>query len=137
MVQEVALNWWAVLVATAIPLVVGATWYSPPVFGRAWRRLLGRDPDLDGTKAAILGLSVAVVGAFLLAYVLATTLAFAETANAGEGLLGAFFCWLGFVAATLGVNDAMEHRPKRLTLLNLAFWLVVMLGMGAVLGGWR
>lgn len=138
MVEIVTINWWAVLTAVPISMAVGAFWYSPIAFARPWMRLLGKTADdLAGTKGMLVGLSSAAVGAFLTAWVLATVLAFAETRDATEGMLGAFFCWLGFVAATSFVNDAMSRSSLSLWLINAGFRLVEFLAMGAVLGAWR
>ena len=132
MVQDVAINWWAVLAAVPIPLALGALWYSPFAFAPAWMRRTGLTPErLSGTRGLVLGLGSAAVAAFLLAWVLATTLAFAETQDVAEGMLGGFFCWLGFTAATFATNDAMERRPLGLWLINAGYWLVVFLADGA------
>lgn len=137
MVQEVAVNWWAVLVAVPVPLILGAAWYSPLAFSRAWmRRTRLREEDLAGAKGLAAGLAAASVAGFLLAWVLATTLAFAETRHAGEGMLGSFFCWLGFTAATFAANDFMERRPASLWAINSGYWLLVFLADGAILGAW-
>lgn len=137
MVQEVAVNWWAILVAVPVPLAIGALWYGPLGFARVWMRKarLG-DDDLAGARGAVLGFGAATVAAFLLAWVLATTLAFAETQDAVEGMLGGFFCWLGFTAATFAANDFMERRPAGLWAINVGYWLLVFVADGALLGAW-
>ena len=138
MVQDVAVNWWAILVAIPIPLTIGAVWYSPIGFARVWMRKAGlAEDDLKGARGAVLGFGAATVAAFLLAWVLATTLAFAETQDAVEGMLGGFFCWLGFTAATFAANDFMERRPAGLWALNVGYWLVVFIADGALLGAWK
>ena len=138
MVQQVDLLWWAVLAAVPIPLAVGAAWYSPFGFAKAWMRRAGLDESrLAGGRGLAVGLAVATAGSFLLAWVLATTLAFAETQDAVEGMLGGFFCWLGFTAATFATNDAMERRPMGLWAINAGYWLVVFLADGALLGAWH
>ena len=138
MVQDVSLVWWAILATTPVPLLVGAAWYSPIAFAKAWMKRTGlRDEELAGARGLALGLGSALLAGFLLSWVLATTLAFAETRDAWEGMLGAFFCWLGFLTAPLLTNDLMERRPASLWLLNAAYWLVVFVVDGAVLGAWR
>lgn len=138
MVQEVTINWWPVLVAVPMTMVIGALWYSPIAFWKPWLRRIGKDEsDFTGAKGMIIGYSVAAFAAFLMAYVVATTLAFAETQNAGEGMLGGFFMWLGLVAAAFAANDFMERRPATLWLINSGYWLIVLLAQGALLGGWQ
>jgi hypothetical protein len=138
MVEEVAVNWWAILTAVPISMTIGALWYSPIAFGNRWMKKLGKRPeDFTGTAGMVIGYAGAAVGAFLTAWVLATILAFASTLNALEGMLGAFFCWMGFVAATSFVNDAMSRASLSLWTINAAFRLVEFLALGALLGAWQ
>jgi hypothetical protein len=39
-----AINWLAVIVGAVIYFVLGALWYAPFLFGRAWQRSIGWDP---------------------------------------------------------------------------------------------
>lgn len=138
MVEQVALNWWAVLTAVPITLALGALWYSPSAFGKIWLKKIGkRQEDFLGAKGMILGYGSATVGAFLTAWVFGTVLAFASTENAVEGMLGAFFMWLGFIFAVFATNDFMERRPGALFWINVSYWLVDFLAIGALLGGWH
>ena len=34
-------NYWAILVSGVAAVVIGAVWYSPGVFGKAWMQLVG------------------------------------------------------------------------------------------------
>ena len=49
MVPEI--NYWAVLIATASSMVVGAIWYTPKVFGTRWAKLAKVDMDRPGASA--------------------------------------------------------------------------------------
>ena len=35
---SVDINWWAVLAAAVINMVIGAIWYSPSGFGKPWMK---------------------------------------------------------------------------------------------------
>ena len=52
-------NWYMFLVAGLIPLVVGAIYYNPKVFGNAWMKVNGFTPETagGGNMAVIFGLS--------------------------------------------------------------------------------
>jgi hypothetical protein len=47
-----------------------------------------------------------------------------------------FFLWLGFVATPLLSTTVYEGRPITLFAINAGYWLVAMLIMGALIGGW-
>lgn len=59
-------NIWVVFVAALIPLIVGAVWYNPKVFGTAWLKTSGltEEEASSGNMAVIFGLSY-VFGIFL------------------------------------------------------------------------
>jgi hypothetical protein len=45
--------------------------------------------------------------------------------------------WLGFIATTLTTNYAFSGHKYRLTAIDGGHWLVVLIVMGAILGGWN
>jgi uncharacterized membrane protein len=57
--------------------------------------------------------------------------------NVPAGLWLAFVCWLGFVA-TVGLTAQLFSDRKPATwFIDVAYQLVCMLAMGAILGAWR
>ena len=39
--ENFSMNWLAILVSALIPLIIGAIWYHPKVFGTAWMHATG------------------------------------------------------------------------------------------------
>lgn len=134
----VEVNWIAILLATLSTMVVGAVWYAPPVFGRAWQKLTGRSDKELAANGSWWPIVIAVVISFITAFVLAHVTFLAHNYFGGSWLLSAlstaFWMWLGFVAARILMHDSFEGRPKKLTLLNLTHELVTMLIMGLIIG---
>ena len=64
-------NIWVIFVAALIPLITGAVWYNPKVFGNAWLKTSGltEEEAQSGNMAVIFGLSY-VFGLFLAAMLL-------------------------------------------------------------------
>ena len=60
-------NVWVLFVAALIPLITGAVWYNPKVFGNAWLKTSGltEEEAQSGNMAVIFGLSY-VFGLFWL-----------------------------------------------------------------------
>lgn len=129
------LNVWAILTAAIVTFVIGGLWYSPALFHRAWMRA-NRFTDADvsgGNMGLIFGLAFvfAVVMAFNLAMFLDapdTTLVWGATAG------GLASIW---VALGIGTVALFERRPAAYTLINGGYWVVSLVVMGAILGGWR
>jgi Protein of unknown function (DUF1761) len=133
-VQDVDLNWIAIIVATIIPIVLGALWYSPVLFAEPWMRAVGRTREELGD--ASLGYLLSAIGAFLSAYVLARVVKWAEVDDLWNGALVGFFVWAGFVATVLGVTTFFAGRPRSLWAINSGYQLVSLVLMGALLGAW-
>ncbi|GMQ82146.1 MAG: DUF1761 domain-containing protein [Rhodothermia bacterium] len=131
----------AVLVAGLVPMVVGAIWYGP-LFGKKWMEMMGKTEDeikdnFNPLKAYGISFIMALIMAFVLSHILqAWDDAYTVTGWAA-GMQGAFWSWLGFVV-TIGYQAmAWESKKFGLFAMNMAYNLVVLLGMGAILGVWR
>ncbi len=131
----------AVLIAGLVPMVVGAFWYGP-LFGKKWLEMMGKTEDeikenFNPLKAYGISFIMALIMGYVLAHVLqAWDDAYGITGWAA-GMQGAFWSWLGFVI-TIGYQSmAWEGKKFGLFAMNMAYNLVVLLGMGAILGIWR
>jgi hypothetical protein len=52
-----------------------------------------------------------------------------------NGVVSAAFVWFGFILTTMIVNYSFAGRDKRLLLIDAGNWLVVLVVIGAVVGG--
>lgn len=130
---SVDINYWAVLVAAVVTMAVGAVWYSPLLFSKAWIKLTGRK-DMQGGQTGYL---VTAVGALLQAWILVHFVQYAGSTTVWEGLVTGFWLWLAFVAVVMTTNYVFEGRPWKLWQINAGYFLVVMLINGALLAAWR
>jgi len=137
MVPEI--NYWAVLLATASSMAVGAIWYARGVFGTRWAKLANVDMDRPGASA-VMPLVVTVLVSFVTAWVLAGASTIAWHFYGGgylvAALLTAVILWAGFTAARFITHDAFEGRPSSLTVLNIAHELVTVVVMALIIGVW-
>ena len=67
--QDVDINYVAVVVAALVPMFLGALWYSTALFARPWMRAVDRTQE--ELKGAQLGYVISAVGALLMSYALA------------------------------------------------------------------
>jgi hypothetical protein len=132
--QDIDLNWIAILVSAFVPMVLGALWYSPMLFARPWMRAVGRTPE--EISGASLGYAISAVGAIVTSYVLARIVKWAEVDDFWNGALVGLLVWLGFVATVLAVNTWFGGRPRALWAIDAGYQLVALLIMGAILGAW-
>ncbi len=135
--MEVQINYLAVLLAAISSMVVGSIWYMPAVFGDTWAKLSKiKLKDMGANPAKAYGLTF--VASLLTAFVLAHMTYIAHTFYANsflyDGVMTAFWLWLGFTGARILVHDIFENRPSKLTLLNSAHELVTVVVMALVIG---
>ena len=129
------LNLWAILAAALSAFLVGGLWYSPILFGAAWKkanRFAADEPPAAGGKIFAATFVLSLVMAVNLALILndpKTTLAW----GAAAGFLAGF----GWVAMGIAVVSLFERRPWSYILVNGGYLTVALVLMGAILGGWR
>ena len=128
-------NWLAVVLAALAKFAIGGFWYSPVAFGPRWGAIVGVSPE--AFRARMVPAMVAdIVASLILAWVLANVLKFTGASGLVPGMRVSFFLFLGFVATPLLSTTVYEGRPLALFAINASYWLVSMLVMGAIIGGW-
>ena len=130
------INHLAVFVCAILNLALGALWYSPPLFYRAWLRETNLSEEkLAGSKPAkIYGLS------FLFALAISHNLAFFLGNNQTGPLWGAsagFLAGFGWSTLIFAIIAFFERRSWRYIFINGGFITVYFTLIGFILGSWR
>jgi len=129
-------NWPAVIIAVLAMFVIGGAWYSPALFGRAWKRANGfTETDLKGRNMAVV-FGGSFVLCLLMAANLAVFLADAKT-DVMWGVMAGSLAGLGWAAFSLAVIALFEKRPAAYILVNGGYLVVGFVAMGAIVGAWR
>ena len=134
--QEVPINWWAILAAIVVNFVIGGVWYSPALFVRPWLAAAGVD-KATFDKGLPQALVVDLVASLIMAFVLVHAIRYANADSLGAGLFVTFWNWLGFVVAVLAGQVTYEHKPVSYFAINAGYRFVAMMAMGAILTLWR
>ena len=158
-------NIYAMLVATFVPLLVGAIWYHPKVTGKAWMKACGfTEADLaQANMIKIFGFTI--LSSFMMTFILMMVTIhqmgplgmiggpeFVETAKpsyeafmsdyAGayrtykHGALHGFMTGLFFALPLVGINGLFERKSWKYIFIHTGYWTIVMTIMGAILCGW-
>ncbi len=127
------LNWLAVIVAALAYWILGAIWFSPPLFRKQWQEATGKDMSMPEPKQ--------IVGNLLLWFIAALGMAMiANRIGADDALDGTV---LGFVASFgfIGTNRINEGlymgTDKKLMMVNAPYTLLGFVIMGIILSTWR
>jgi len=127
------LNFLAILVAAILNMVIGALWYSRPLFGNQWMNHLNLKEDEAGASpwtyviVFLLGLIIAVLMAMFLQ----------GASGVKEGLMYGAVIGLGFVIPTILTHYLMEQRKAGFMFIIAGHELLVFLTYGALLAGWQ
>lgn len=139
----ITINPLGVAAAAAAIFFISFVWYTP-LFGRAWARAVGLPADHSHAGAALArGLLLTALGAVLMAFVLANTMAVWLPASWGvaapapgaveQVLSAAGFTWLGFVLPVLLHRLGWEKPSLALFAINGGYFLVSLLAAATVL----
>lgn len=127
-----------ILVAAGAAFLLGALWYSPLLFAKAWMRAHGYTSEklkaMQATAARDYTVSFACF--LLMASVLHILLAHLGAESAGSGAAWAAHAWLG-IALPIGLTANMySDKPLAAFLIDTGYQLVYLTTMGAILGAW-
>ena len=157
-------NFYAILVATLVSLLVGFVWYNPKVFGTIWMNETGMTEEKaqQGNMLKIFGLTI--VYSFLISFMLSGMVIHqigalgmiggevekalpsyaAFMADYGDafrsfkhGALHGCMTGVLFVLPITAINSLFEHKSWKYILVTGGFWVVTLTIMGAIICGWK
>ena len=126
------MNYLAVLIAAIAAFAIGAGYYG--VLGKPWMKAARIDPATAQMSPVLFAIS------FVSELVMATMVAGVVghlgpgQVTAFNGIVSAFFLWLGFVATSMVVNHRYQGFGWSLSLIDGVHWLLVLSAMGAIIG---
>lgn len=130
------LNWLAIIVAAISAFVVGALWYSPVLFGKAWMRAN------NFTEESMKGANMGKIFGFAFLWILIMSINLAMFLNdpsttAAWGATAGFLAGFGWAATGIFVVSLFERRSTAYMLINGGYLAVALTLMGFILGAWR
>jgi Protein of unknown function (DUF1761) len=135
--QFAGVNHLAIVIAAVVAWLAGAAWYT--TLGKTWAAAQGITPEQMAAArqqpGAYRPFIYVFVAELVMAWVLAGLLGHLGPLTLRGGVISAAFCWLGFVITTMVVNISFARRDWRLLLIDGGYWLIVLLLMGAIIGG--
>lgn len=141
--MEIAVNYFAIGVATAINTVLGFLWYGP-LLGKPWMKEMGfteehmrRTQEKGMTQSYIF----MIIGALVLNYVLAYWILIGEQAfgalDVQMAMVAAFWAWLGFIAPVMLGQVLWENKSWKLYAINVGYYLVSLEIAAIIITLWR
>lgn len=134
--DNVIINHWAVWICAALNLALGAFWYSPLLFFKAWKK----ENKLTDQDLSRLNPGLVYSLTFLLSLLIAYNLAFFlgdENVDGTWGLTAGFLSGFGWAAAIFVVVALFELRSWRYILINAGYIIFYFSLTGWIIGFWR
>ena len=134
--MENAPNWISIVIAALIPMVMGAIWYHPKLFGKAWMDGIGMTEEK--IKSANMGLTygLALVMSALIAFFLLNfnngCMQEGEFDTFGHGVAHGIVVTLFLAMPVLLTKKLFEQSSWKNLWINLGYWAVSLALMGGV-----
>lgn len=134
--EQFYINHWAVLVCAIANLVLGAIWYSPLLFYKAWmKENKFTDEDIKKVNPAKT-YSITLILSIIISYNLAFFLGDDKT-DMAWGTTAGFLAGFGFSALIFSVVALFEQRSWKYILINGGYITIYFTLIGFILGTWR
>lgn len=130
------INHLAVFVCALLSLALGALWYSPLLFFKAWQRQTGLTDEQIARANPIKTYSLTLLLAWIISYNLAFFLGDPKT-NWRWGLIAGLLAGVGWAATTFVIISLFEQRSLKYMLINCGYITFYFGLIGFVLGIWR
>jgi len=138
---DIFLSGWGILVSALAYFIIGSIWYAPFLFGHECKRHDNK-PENDANKESkpkscwscckILSYVGELIISLIIACILAVFIEVSGAESIGEGIITAFWIWLGFIATTHFSAVLWGRKTVKHYFIHVCFMLVGLVVMGAV-----
>ena len=134
--EKLYLNHLAVFVCALMSLFIGALWYSPLLFFKAWQKETGLTDEQVGKANPLKTYSLTLLLAWIASYNLAFFLGDGKT-NWQWGLTAGLLAGVGWASMMFVIISLFEQRSLKYILINCGYIIIYFALIGFVLGIWR
>jgi len=138
----IELNYWAILVASVLSMVLGAIWYGP-LFGKKWMEIVGADAnDIMARKKMQKEAGKLYVVQFILTLFQTWVLAIYIQSALSDigGIENAIWIWAAFVMPTIAGSAMWNNDSSKISwarfLIQGGYQLVLFIMFGLILTWW-
>jgi len=143
-VEFTDLNWIALVLAMIASIILGFLWYAPfSPTGKVWMKAMNFPSDFKPPRnKMIVAYVLMLLGSFFMFFVFQHTfIAYWDAyrfddaeyqVSVIDGLMGAFFTWLGFIVPLHFSQVTWEGKPWSLFFVNVSYYLVSLTIAGVI-----
>lgn len=134
--ENIHINHWAVIACAALNLVLGAIWYSPLLFYKAWKTENGFTDEMLAKINPAKVYGITCILSLIASYNMAFFLGDAKT-DMAWGATAGFLTGFGFSTILFTVVALFEMRSWKYIFINGGYITVYYTITGFILGAWR
>jgi len=134
--EKMYINHLAVFVCALLSLALGALWYSPVLFFRAWQKETGLSDEQVARANPLKTYSLTLLLAWIISYNLAFFLGDSKT-NWRWGVAAGLLAGLGWASTMFVIISLFEQRSIKYMMINCGYITAYFALIGFVLGIWR
>lgn len=134
--EDIYINHLAVIVAAISDFAVGALWYSPLLFYKAWMKENNFTEETLKKGNPAVTYSLTFVFALVISYNLAFFLGDANT-DVMWGLQAGILAGLGWAAMAFSIVALFEKKSFKYIVINCGYIVVAFALKGFIIGAWR
>jgi hypothetical protein len=134
--EKLYINHLAVFVCALLSLAIGALWYSPLLFFKAWQQETGLSDEQVARANPLKTYSLTLFLAWIISYNLAFFLGDSKT-NWKWGLTAGLLAGVGWAVTMFVIISLFEQRSFKYLLINCGYITFYFALIGFVLGIWR
>jgi hypothetical protein len=135
--SELHINYYAVVVAAILNMVVGAVWYGPIMFAKQWMEINNIKPEDMQNVNPLPMYAQSVIVTIVSYFVLALAIAVTNTVSMTGGMSLAFWLWLGFIVPVQYTANLFSSKKITAFFLDTGYQLITMLIAGGLIAVWR
>lgn len=134
------LNWLAVVVAGIAYYALGAVWYVPATFGRAWQRSIGWDPNRPAPGMTPVSIAIPLLAYIVAAGATAMLAVATGSIDVSGGLVLGLVLGVGMAGAINAVNAAFDpQKPEPWTwfAITAGYHLIGLVITAVIVSAWH
>lgn len=133
------LNWLAVVVGGLVYFALGAAWYMPALFGRAWQRSIGWDPERKPPEMRATSYLVPLLAYLVMAAAIGLLASATGSDSIGEGVVLGLVVGLGLSLMHTLVDATFDpNKPEPWTwfAINGSYHALGLLIVAVIISAW-
>lgn len=127
------INWFAVVVAACLGMLVNAVWYSEALFSKVWLKSAGLKKKDTNNPGVELGLVISLILLLITSAAMAVLMDALKITGGWAGLLFGILVAGGFTLTNNGINKINEQRPFALFAITAVGDILTLAVIGVIL----